>query len=208
VPVRLLTDKWCAPVIAAVAAKVAPGVPIDVCTDSFSVDRLARRYETLGVTHLVTVERIGPSVDGTSRNFRGEDISAFTTAFHSLLAAEQPWTTISIGDGGNELGMGNVSTEIVARGVRHGAQLHCVVGCDHLIVSGVSNWGALALLLSVEALRGGGKGKHANAERHRVAVRACVDAGAVDGTSGRGVVSVDGLAWQIHDGVIGQLASA
>ena len=74
------------------------------------------------------------------------------------LFAGGPWTTIGIGDLGNELGMGSLPHELVAASVPHGDQMWCRVACDHPIVGGVSNRAAAALLGAVALLwpRGGG----------------------------------------------------
>eukprot|EP01079_Euglenida_sp_SAG-EU17-18_P001987 gene1987-473_t len=56
--------------------------------------------------------------------------------------------TVGIGDGGNELGMGNVSGQVFQH-VPHGPKVACMTSCNFLITAGVSNWGAVALALSV-----------------------------------------------------------
>jgi len=211
-PVRLLTDHRCNPVVRAAGRESAPDVPIDVCEgDPVEVARLLDGYKKLRVTHLVAVERAGPAVDGVVRNFRGEDMTPFTARFDRLLGAEQPWTTIAIGDRGNELGMGNVPATEVAAGIEHGDRIHCVVRCDHLVVAGISNWGALGLLVAVGMLtgmRGKAAAAYASPEYHRRAVAACLEAGAVDGTLGRSVASIDGLALREHGAVIERIQAA
>jgi D-glutamate cyclase len=211
IPVRLLTDHWCSSVLGAAGEESAPDVPIDVCDgEPVEVDRLLDRYIRLGVTHLVAVERLGPAADGAVRNFRGEDITPFTAKLDGLLSANQPWSTIGVGDGGNELGMGNIPSSDVASATEHGNRIHCVVPCDHLIVAGVSNWGALGLLLAVGLALGKRKTADAyvSAECHRRAVDACLAAGAVDGTLGRALASVDGLGLREHDAVIERIRAA
>jgi hypothetical protein len=60
-------------------------------------------------------------------------------------------STTSIGDGGNELGMGKVKNE-VEKYVEHGEQIACVVSCDYLITAGVSNWGGYAIAVGLHVL--------------------------------------------------------
>ena len=62
-------------------------------------------------------------------------------------------TTIGIGDGGNEIGMGKLPAGLIAQHVPNGAQIACVTSCDHLVVAGVSNWGAYGLAAGVRLLR-------------------------------------------------------
>src|SRR5262249_58316848 len=63
-------------------------------------------------------------------------------------------TTIGIGDGGNEIGMGKVPWDVIRRNIPNGGLVACRVPTDHLIVSGISNWGAYALAAAVALLRG------------------------------------------------------
>jgi hypothetical protein len=62
-------------------------------------------------------------------------------------------TTIGIGDGGNEIGMGKLPWETIRRNVPQGGLVACRVPTDYLIVCGVSNWGAYALGAGVRRLR-------------------------------------------------------
>ena len=59
--------------------------------------------------------------------------------------------TSSIGDGGNELGMGKVQ-EKVAKFVRNGEVIACNVSSDYVINAGVSNWGGHALAVALYLL--------------------------------------------------------
>src|SRR5258708_29221436 len=63
-------------------------------------------------------------------------------------------TTIGIGDGGNEIGMGKMPGETIERNIPNGRQIACRVATDHLIVAGISNWGAYALAGGVALVRG------------------------------------------------------
>src|SRR5438046_7667533 len=59
---------------------------------------------------------------------------------------------MAIGDGGNEIGMGSLPRELIAQHVDHGETIACVTTAQHLIVAGVSNWGAYALIGALAAL--------------------------------------------------------
>jgi hypothetical protein len=89
---------------------------------------------------IVSIERPGLSAAGKYFNMRGEDISARCACFdHFLNFAECP--SIAIGDGGNEIGMGNVVPALVALDI-----IPAVTRCDELLIADVSNWGALGLI--------------------------------------------------------------
>ncbi|CAH3128004.1 unnamed protein product [Pocillopora meandrina] len=51
----------------------------------------------------------------------------------------------SVGDAGNEIGMGKVHQRVV-NGIANGRHIANTVATDHLITSGVSNWGGSALV--------------------------------------------------------------
>jgi hypothetical protein len=152
-------------------------------------------------THVLALERVGPGFDGCCRNMRGLDITAQNYPVHwffEAAARRTPrLTTIGIGDGGNEIGMGKIPPEVIARNIPHGEQIACRVPTDHLIVAGISNWGAYALAAGVAVLRR----QHLPAslfdvERERELLRVMVEQGPlVDGVTAQQTVTVDGLAF-------------
>lgn len=60
-----------------------------------------------------------------------------------------PLTTIGIGDGGNEVGMGKIYDTIIQSKISNATQIACTVASDYLITSSVSNWGGYALAASI-----------------------------------------------------------
>lgn len=97
------------------------------------------------LTHLspdviISIEHPGLAENNRYHNMRGEDITEKATCFdHFLLQATCP--TIAIGDGGNEIGMGNVKSALEDLDI-----IPSVTTCDELIVSDVSNWGVYGIL--------------------------------------------------------------
>ena len=89
---------------------------------------------------IVSIERPGQAADGSYYNMRGENISARTACFDTFMNLSH-CPTIAVGDGGNEIGMGKV-----IRAIRDLNIVPAVTGCDELIVSDVSNWGAYAII--------------------------------------------------------------
>jgi hypothetical protein len=103
--------------------------------------------------------------------------------------------TVGVGDGGNEIGMGNVRARLARLGPLM-ARIAAVVGTDHLVVAGVSNWGAYGIAAAL-----GGPTPQAllhTPDVERRLIRACVAAGAVDGLSRRRQATVDGLPLDVH----------
>src|SRR5207253_4404982 len=107
-------------------------------------------------------------------------------------------TTIGIGDGGNEIGMGKVPWEVIRRNIPRGSLVACRVPVDHLVVCGISNWGAYGLAAAVRLLRGEPPGGELfDVAREEELLRLMVEAGPlVDGVVGRPAVSVDGLEFE------------
>jgi hypothetical protein len=154
------------------------------------------------LTHLIALERVGPGRDGRCRNMRGLDISDNTAPAHILFedAARRrpPLTTIGIGDGGNEIGMGKIPWEVIRRNIPNGGEIACRVPVDQLIVAGVSNWGAYALAAGVAVLRGRRLPSSLfDVAYERELLRVMVEKGPlVDGVTARQTVSVDGLSFE------------
>jgi hypothetical protein len=103
------------------------------------------------ITHVIAIERCGPSRDGTPRDARGVDITNHNAPLDQLFSSGS-WTTIGIGDLGNEIGMGSLPRELVAQHIKGGEVLWCRVPCDYPLVGGVSNWAGAALLGAISLL--------------------------------------------------------
>jgi hypothetical protein len=171
------------------------------------------------LTHLLAIERVGPShthdkVPGEHRDrchtMRGRDITDLVSPAHSLFeSAHRAGTivTIGIGDGGNEIGMGKLPWDVIDRNIPNGGTVACRVPTDHLLVAGVSNWGAYALAAGVAHLRG----KTLEPElfdpvREQQILEIMVEAGPlVDGVVGKPVATVDGLTWEQYAGVLTEI---
>jgi D-glutamate cyclase len=206
-PVRILTDVPCAGPVRAV---VPPDVPVDIAdlptmTTQHACPDLIDRYDTLGVTHVVSIERVGPSPDGAPRNMRGEDISAATACLEHVVEAG-PWAVVAVGDGGNEIGMGVVPQGVVERHVPAGARVRCTVSADALVIAGTSNWGAAAIVAGL-SLRLGRRDLLAGLAdgRGRQLIDRLVAAGGVDGVTRLPTPSVDGLEWPRYQAVVDEL---
>lgn len=155
-------------------------------------ERLADVTALLGTTHLVAVERAGRDRHGHYRNLKGQDIGSHTAPLDELflLASELELETLAIGDGGNEIGMGSLSDaeRALLFGTGEGSS---VVPADHLVVSGVSDWGAYGLVTGLSRLTGHDLLPEKIHQEERM--RVMLEVGAVDGVTGADEPSVDGL---------------
>jgi hypothetical protein len=139
---------------------------------------------------------------------RGADVSPWTAPLDDLFTAGD-WVRIGVGDGGNEIGMGKLPAGLIAATVPNGDRIACITSCDHLVVAGVSNWGAYGLMAAVAVLHDAWSpmvAKFLTAERDLAITSAIVEkAGAVDGVTARNEPTVDGFSADVHGGVILEL---
>ena len=133
---------------------------------------------------VISIERPGLSADGCYYNMRGEDItprSAFFDAYMDL--ADCP--TLAIGDGGNEIGMGNIREAIATLDINAAE-----TGCDELLVADVSNWGAYGII----ALLGLWQDRDLLAEVSPLDILEYLsERGSVDGVTRENTLTEDGL---------------
>ncbi|HYX01938.1 MAG TPA: glutamate cyclase domain-containing protein [Reyranella sp.] len=211
VPARIAVDTPCAEAVRAAVEAAGEPVPVDEVgvEDRAGLARLIETWREVGLSHVMAIERCGRSADGRPRNMRGVDVSPWTAPLEDLFLAG-PWTRLAVGDGGNEIGMGRLPTGLIARTVPNGADIACVVPCDHLVVAGVSNWGAYGLMAALAVLRPDWRpmiGRFLTPERDLALTRAIVErAGAVDGVTARREVTVDGFGHDVHGLLIDNLA--
>ncbi|MEM8722831.1 MAG: glutamate cyclase domain-containing protein [Cyanobacteria bacterium P01_G01_bin.39] len=218
IPVRLVTDPLClnAVKVAAVAAGISAKVPVDVVpVDAVSAEDPAVasivdswRSAEAPVSHVIAIERAGPSYDGIVWNMIGKDITADTAPLHLLFALDGI-ISIGIGDAGNELGMGSLSPDIIAQGVSTGAKIACSIPCDHLVVCAVSNWGAIGLLTAIALLKPDWEsqlmaGLTLEMDQH-ILTKLVYEGPAVDGDTGVHGLTIETFPWEFHGKVLTEI---
>ncbi|MBN2651689.1 MAG: DUF4392 domain-containing protein [Spirochaetales bacterium] len=149
-------------------------------------------------THFIALERPGVAADGFHHNFRGAIISDYVAAIDDIFlkCASYGIITVGIGDGGNELGMGNVRRDVETY-IAPYRDYSCQIVSDYCVCAGVSNWAgyAVAGLLALLAKR------HLmpSFDAFDAMFDKIVGAGAVDGVSGVQETTVDGLLRKWED---------
>jgi D-glutamate cyclase len=139
------------------------------------------------------------------RNMRGLDISHLMAPGHLLVEAANERadqiTTIGVGDGGNEIGMGKIPWAVIQKNIARGGRIACRVPTTHLIVAGISNWGAYGLAFAVTLLRQGKWTELLSEVKEQSILQAMVEQGPlVDGVTGTQTISVDGLPFERYAG--------
>lgn len=155
--------------------------------------------------HLVAIERPGQNAEGRYHNMAGQDFTDLVPDSDTLLylAREQGIGITAIGDGGNEVGMGKI-TAYIAEHVPFGERIAAAFAADHLIVTGISNWGATALTVLLSLLAA--KPLLLPQQREEALLTCLVEAGLVDGSTRRRELSVDGMSLadylQVYDRMV------
>lgn len=143
---------------------------------------------------LIYVERPGRASDGAYYDMRKKDISDFTCALDTF-ALRGESRIIGIGDGGNEVGMGNYKSRLAGMMPDY-AECLCRVKADVAIPVDVSNWGAYALAAAISLDVGEWLAQTASEEI--AMLEALRSAGAVDGVTKKPSLSVDGFDISKH----------
>lgn len=213
IPAQLFIDPHCAPPLVAAQKKGGDHIPLQILerTDD-AVHALMEKFKSgeTPVTHVIAIERMGPSHSGKPFSMRAFDLSEFVAPIHTIFEDEnRPWETIAIGDGGNEMGMGKLPYKLVSENIERGAQIACRVAADHLIVGGLSNWGATALIRALSILRPDLEAallEPLTLEREKSILEATVEeGGAVDGVRQVPQASVDSILWPQYSAVMSDM---
>ncbi len=164
-----------------------------------SYEKFLEKNPEKEISFIISVERPGRSLKTKDyRTMKGNNISNQNANLDLLFPGEKEkknYLTIGIGDGGNECGTGNIYKE-VQKYINLGNDICTDRFCDYLIMSGVSNWGALGLCSSLVILNGDLNSKIFFIDEcycQKNLLEKIVSAGSYDGVTGKGELSVDGM---------------
>lgn len=183
--VAYVTDKWSVDVVKAVAGDTEV-IEFPVATHFESAQFANEVTAKHSPSTLVSIERAGLVGDGTFRNWKGEDISKFNAKIDHLF--DQHPHSIGIGDGGNEIGMGNLR-EVIPSTPKL-PDNPCVTTTTKLVIASTSNWGGYGLVAQLGLMTG--KDLLPSVEQGYEWVKQSVAAGAVEGLTGESKDWVDG----------------
>ena len=189
----VVTDRASYPLLKEALRYRAPFASLILLPD-FHTDAFIRNFlRESRPTHFISLERPGKADDRHYHNMRGEIIDDMITDSSLFLseAKRAGAVTVSIGDGGNEMGMGTYRRQIVD-GVPCGGQICAAESSDFTLASGVSNWwgwGAAALLSART-----GRFLLPSKQEETELLRRVVAAGGVDGCTKKRALTVDNLS--------------
>ena len=148
---------------------------------------------------VIAIERCGVTDEGLYRNMRGRDITAYNAKTDYLFLDHS--YTVGIGDGGNEVGLGNLATFVPT--VSTLVKIPTVTKTTELIISSVANWGGYGLVAALSNRRR--QNLLPSVEDDRKMITQLVDMGAVDGISSEQEYKVDGFTLEENSQTLVQL---
>lgn len=157
---------------------------------------------------LISIELPGANKEGSYHNVTAREVPTelvIKADYCMREAAARGIVTVGIGDGGNELGMGN-ATEAIVRYLKNGDIVAPVTKVDHLVVSCISNWGALGMAACIAAAA-----NRVEVFDHIDIVRitdALVNAGAIDGLTAYVDPKNDGTCHKVNIGLTEMMSMA
>ncbi len=184
--VVFITDKWSFNVMKGLLDSEDELVNFPVTnhssSESFSKNLLLKYSPSV----VLSIERASLVKDGTYRNWKGQDISDYNAKLDYLF--DQSQYSIGIGDGGNEIGMGNLSEQI--KKIKGLPDNPSSTNVNNLIIASCSNWGGYGLVAALSILVK--QNLLISADEAKKLIIKSVDLGAVEGLTGKSDYAVDG----------------
>lgn len=150
---------------------------------------------------LISIERCGLNSQNDYANMRGVSIKEHTAPIDLIfdLALERGIPTWGVGDGGNEIGMGNLK-DIITEKL---SLVPCVNRVDHLVIATVSNWGAFGITAYLQKLAG--TPVLPSYESMKDYLEKTISMGSIDGVNKVHTCTVDGFSPEIEKEIVDAL---
>lgn len=181
-----ITDKWSFSMIKGLLSEKDTLINFPVTSHSESDSFSKKLIEKYSPSMVISIERASLVEDGTYRNWKQEDVSKYNAKIDYLFTPSL--YSIGIGDGGNEIGMGNLSEKI--KSIKGLPDQPSITKVDDLIISSCSNWGAFGLIAAISKIKK--QNLLLSVEQVKKIIIKSVDLGAVEGLSGKKIYAVDG----------------
>lgn len=198
--VTYVTDSYTAPVLQQ-WADGAEVVEFPMTGVEESKRHAAQMLEELQPALLISIERCGRNRNDEYLNMRARDITPQTARLDYLFDSGVP--SVGIGDGGNEIGMGNLVDVIPS--VDSLPDDPAISRVDRLVIASVSNWGGYGLVAAMSRIAG--RNLLPGSDDEARMVEGMIEAGAVDGTTGDAVPTVDNFSMDENGHLLARLHS-
>ena len=193
----ILTDKYCQNFFEKYDIKV---IYMEIAMEKEKkiefVERTIKEYNPTG---MISIERCGLNIQDKYANMRNICISEYTAEidlFFKMYYNKIP--TVGIGDGGNEIGMGNLE-DIIKNNLN---LVPCKIKVDKLIISSVSNWGGYGLVAYLCNLTKNKQFFETVEKTVKDYIKFIISLGSVDGITHENVEKVDGFDIDIELDII------
>ena len=196
----ILTDKYCQNFFEKYDIKV---IYMDIKMENENkinfIERTIKEYDPKG---MISIERCGLNTENKYANMRNISINEHTAEIDLFfLNYYKKIPTIGIGDGGNEIGMGNLENII-----KNNLELiPCKIKVDKLIISSVSNWGGYGLAAYLCLLTKNKEFFESVEETIKNYIKYIVSIGSIDGVTHENKEKVDGNDIDIELNIIRSL---
>jgi len=195
-----ISDLYTSPLIRSVVGDAAEVIDFPIFSNEESNEFANELLEKYQPSVIVGIERCGFTDEYKFRNMHGKDISDYNAKTDYLFTNHQ--NTLAIGDGGNEIGMGNCD-QIIANDPQILIKKPCITKVNELIIASTSNWGGYGLIAALS------EKKNINLlpsiQREIEILDGFVEAGAVDGVSQKRVSNVDGFSKEENSAILQRL---
>jgi len=194
-----VTDRYAEPIISGIIGSRARVVDFPVTDDDASKAHAGKLLEELSPSVMIAIERCGMSGDGLYRNMGGRDITAYTARVDHMFTGHP--VSVGVGDGGNEIGMGNLASVIptIPTLVKH----PCQTKTKELVLASVSNWGGYGLVAALSEKKG--QNLLPSIEEEQELLKQSVQLGAVDGMSAKSELKVDSFTMEENSQTVERL---
>lgn len=198
--VEIFTEQACIPGVLGMNEVLGVDVPVTALPMQRQTPEHQRIAESLDA--VIVTEKLGVNEKGIQHSVTGVSREGMRAYVDPIVNAmnEAGKLTVGIGDGGNEVGFGNVyeaARELIANG------RSCQCGCGggiitvtkvrHMFPVAISNWGAYGLVGTMAVGFNRPDIVVTPDEEHRILSR-CIDLDLVDGGCGRVAYRLDGVA--------------
>ncbi len=147
--VTFIADKWSNLVFNDIK-DVGEYVEFPIVSEDESRDFANQLLSEKNPSIVIATERCGATSDGRYLNGRRWDITEFSAKTDFLM--NDRVQSVGIGDGGNEMGMGNFAPFI--KEIPHGMDDPCVTSCTKPILGRSSDWGCYAIIAALSKIVG------------------------------------------------------
>lgn len=197
--VTYVTDSHTAPMMRKWVGDGADVVDFPIAGELESREAARQLLDELSPDLLISIERCGRNASDVYLNMLSRDITEYTARLDYLFEHGVP--SVGIGDGGNEIGMGNVAEHIPP--VDRLPDEPAISTVDRLVLASVSNWGGYGLVAAMSRLAG--RNLLPSLEEDAKLITEMVDDGAVDGGSGQNRYYVDNFTLEENAELLGLL---